>query len=297
MKKLDALLRQHQVTSRHLPQLERLLKPTGPCGQWAEWQRESAVLKAAVPEDYRAPAWLQAQLAPRLAEVDARCLQGLRNATGQLDLRIADLVEQHAELAVDHGEVLVQQLDLAQQWLGRLHDLAVKNLQADWQAAGGERSAWGLALTQLDDGPAFAIQPALAGLPENPTPRQVEEALLPVFERCAANRAPLAPTGSPGSDAVAVEIVRAVRCLDALARRTRQPDLLPFFVRYLPAARLVDTEILSQVPNLQRDVAQLLGQWATETRSHTGRCLADHPQEELEAVFASTPLPQLPRGY
>jgi len=296
LKSLDALLRRHQVTSRHLPQLARLLSPTGPCGQWAEWQRESATLRAAVPDGYRAPPWLDAQLGPRLADIDARCLQSLRDATGALDVRLAALVEQHAELAVDHGEVLVQQLDLAQQWLGRLHDLAAKNLTTDAQTSGGVGSPWGLALGQLNHVARFPIDAALASLAAvpAPTPRQFEEALLPVFERCAANAPPPPATGSPGADAVAVEVARAVRCLDLLARETRQPMLLPFFVRYLPAARLVDTEILRFLPDLHGDLLPLLRQWATAGATHTGRCLADRPQDELAALFAATPLPQLP---
>lgn len=296
--RLDEALRRVGLPSRYIPELDRVLRPTGVCGQWREVVRERDVLAEKLDlAGTVLPKSVADQLASRIAEAEGRCFDGLNLASDELAGRVTALASRRAELQIDSMEALVAQLDRAQQLVGKMHDESTGRMVADWQKE-GPSGVWAATLKGLDH-ETFPIVQTLAQVQATPADQQ-EAAARVLFERllsnCGVVPGLVEPKGdNPAAEALDAEVARSLRCLATLSHGGISPDVQPLLYRYLPGVRFVRAWHLQHLDRtaFHPELWRQLTAWAKQNQPGDDLCLPEHAElfsgETTPAAVAGRP--------
>ena len=174
-------------------------------------------------------------------------------------------------------EVLVTQLDRAQQLVGKVHDEATTRMVADMLADAG-KGAWAATVAALEH-PAFPVRQTLAQVQATPA-EQRERVARSLFERLLANcgvGAVEKPGDNPAAEALDAEVTRSLRCLGQLSRGGISPDVQPLLYRYLPAVRYVRAQHLQRLERatFHAELWRQLQAWARQNQPGDDLCLPE----------------------
>lgn len=284
LRRLDVTLRQARMPSRQVGELDRLLKPTGTCGQWGQLQAEQRGLKERFCWGCEGmPPVLGHALPERLAAAERRCLHDLREAGHALQRRAAQLDRHRGQLALDRLELQVQELERAQRLVEALHAAALQNVVADWSQRGEAGEKWRTVARRLHRHKNFPIGDVMDNLAAlgSQADRYAERAFQHLLEQCGAAQVPR------GMNEAEAEIRRSVRCLSLVADVATDEEALGLLFRYLPALRLVRPESLQGVhlAAVPKAGQQQVAAWAHAAGTASDRCLPERwvmPDQEAE---------------